>query len=145
MSKNHLSISSYRTPGSFYKRISTKPPPKDFEQNSMTPHEDAIKRGEFSIFPRNIYDKEPVHIPKYQRSQIWNLEWNPNETPSYQGGYVFDFRKGGQLPPYGGRYVPPNSSLGPWGPQPGLSYVKCGPEGPATMDPPNMAPPRYYH
>lgn len=119
-----------------YQRVSDSEPS---HEQSLTPHADAINRGQFTFYPDQIYQKEPVYIPRNQPSGVWKISRDQYEDPR-----VYDMRSGGTLTPTFSRYVPPDFAPGPLGLHPGLSYVRCPMTGRATRDPPDMAPPKYY-
>lgn len=141
-----------------YQRVSTDPPPV-LDKKSNTPYVDSINRGEYSYYPKNIYEKEPIYIPKFQASGVWNItrEYGPpgsshmpsEESTRWNGDPgTFSAITGGVLPPYYANYVPPN-----FAPAPqlgiGISYVQCrrfpGDRNRyATNQPVAMAPQHYY-
>jgi hypothetical protein len=146
--KKHLSLTlpdSRR--GDCYERVSTEPlPPKiPGTEKSLSPYTDAINKGDFNYYPRGIYDKEPLYLPRYTPSLVWNIV-RPIEGPYDKDGdpSVYTMKTGGTLPPRFSRYVPPDFAPGPLGPHPGLTYVECNQQPRAVRQPPNMAPARYY-
>jgi hypothetical protein len=149
-----------------YERVSTEPLPARYvggpsrrDPVSQTPHADAITRGDFSYYPSGIYDHEPLYIPRYQPSLVWDINriMGPASDPYRKedtsgrpfDGFKYDpsafsMKTGGKLPPRFARYEPPDMAPGPLGPHPGLSYVQCDSHRNAVNDPPGMAPERYY-
>lgn len=142
-----------------YQRVSTDPAP-ELDKNSNTPYVDSINRGEFSYYPSELYAKEPLFLPKFQASGVWNItrEYGPpgsshppsKESKRWNGDpKVYSMITGGQLSPEFSHYVPPNFAPGPLGPFNGISYVQCkrfpgDTNRKAVLDPPNMANPWYY-
>lgn len=142
-----------------YQRVSTDPPPV-LDKRSNTPYVEAINRGDFSYYPSGLYSKEPLFLPKFQASGVWNItrEYGPpgsshppsEESKRWHGDpKVYSMVTGGQLSNEFSHYVPPNASNGPWGPFNGISYVQCrrfpGDRNRyAVNQPSGMSLPHYY-
>ena len=151
-----LTVPGYRAE-SAYQRVSDQPPTLPYPSKypahsphynqSLTPYADAVNNGDFNFYPRGIYEKEPLYIPRYQPSGVWNIVrkmGGPDDRSFGTDPSAFSMKTGGVLPPRFSRYEPPDFAPGPLGPHPGLSYVECDTSKKAVLDPPNMAPARYY-
>lgn len=142
--EHHLPFTFFRE-GDQYQKVTDR---EVRPTGSLTPHADAIDKGDFNYYPRGIYDKEPLYIPRYTPSLVWGVVRDlkgPNDSePPLSDPSAFSMKTGGQLPPRFARYEPPNFAPGPLGPHPGQTYVQCVPGG-AIREPKNMAPARYYY
>lgn len=141
-----------------YQRVSTNSAPYR-NPKSNTPYVDAINQGEFSYYPKNIYDKEPLYLPKFQQSGVWNMTrpYGPpgsSHPPGSEHGRwkadptVFSMITGGVLPPNYSNYVPPDFAPSP-NPGIGISYVQCArfpgdQNRNAVNQPAGFAPLRFY-
>lgn len=115
-----------------------------YSKETDTPVPVAASRGDYSLYPRGIYDRQvTLYLPRTQASMSWSHEW-PQGSQNGPGKHIpgdlveFDSSKIGPRPSH---FQPKTIIPAPRGPHPGLSYVT---REYAPRYPQNMAPARFY-